>query len=72
MKHQRTEHHSYLLPFGISLSCICGAAVADPIHGRPPCEWCDDLDEPPEQDLGAPSPWWHRLWCRLVAKLYGP
>jgi hypothetical protein len=72
-RHPRAAHHDYLDQpwFGPVASgrCLCGASLADPVHGPVPCEWCEPVDV---GDLGAPAPWWHRLWCRLVARIYGP
>lgn len=67
MLHRMRDHHE-----GVDVSefsqidlnnCICGATMNDPLHGQPPCEWCDGalLDRRP------PSVW-RRLWWRIACR----
>lgn len=69
-QHRMRDHHLRLVGYHppgalYELGCFCGAAANDPVHGNPPCDWCDDAAE-----LGAPGPWWHRIWCRFCAWLF--
>lgn len=62
MYHHMRDHHGPFEHESLPTHCLCGDAMNSSVHERPPCDWCDDGHE-----LGAPAPWWHRMWCRFCA-----
>lgn len=71
-KHSPDAHHPYVDAsmsgvVGAGMVCFCGDPEYTAIHDRPYCSACH-VPEPEPAEFGALAPWWHRLWCRLVAR----